>query len=81
MRQVLRLALLLNVLEIGTHMVAGGGVDPVSVRRVHLVQANHLDLGFSDLMTRVMNRYLTGGEMKCPRSGLCHYRCILVVYT
>eukprot|EP01048_Picozoa_sp_COSAG05_P001148 COSAG05_NODE_37_length_27688_cov_18.080394_20_plen_269_part_00 len=44
---------------------AGGapavGVDPRTVKRVHLIQANHLDLGFSDLATRVLNRYLVGG--------------------
>ena len=37
---------------------AVGGVDPLGVARVHLIQANHLDLGFSDLLARVMNRYV-----------------------
>jgi hypothetical protein len=40
---------------------ASSTVIPSDVKVVHLIQSNHLDLGFSDLMTRVMNRYLVGG--------------------
>ena len=29
-------------------------IDPTAVKRVHLIQANHLDLGFSDLLTKVV---------------------------
>ena len=36
-------------------------VDPQTVKVVHLIQSNHLDVGFSDYVSQVMNRYLTGG--------------------
>lgn len=36
-------------------------VDPLSVKTVHLVQSNHLDIGYSDFASNVLNRYLTGG--------------------
>eukprot|EP01052_Picozoa_sp_SAG31_P070103 SAG31_NODE_28948_length_403_cov_0.680921_2_plen_96_part_01 len=40
---------------------APGTIDPAAVKTVHLVHSNHLDIGFSDLAARVLNRYLVGG--------------------
>ena len=36
-------------------------VDPRTVKRVHLIQSNHFDAGFSDYFSNVANRYITGG--------------------
>ena len=41
--------------------VSATAVDPREIKVVHLVQSNHLDVGFSDYVSQVMNRYLTGG--------------------
>ena len=35
--------------------------DPASVTKVHIIQSNHLDVGFADYASRIMNRYLRGG--------------------
>ena len=42
-------------------LAAGSIVDPSAVRVVHLVQSNHLDVGFADYAENIMNRYLRGG--------------------
>jgi hypothetical protein len=49
------------LLPLGCDASPPSTVDPQTVRKVYLVQANHLDLGFSDLATRVLNRYMVGG--------------------
>lgn len=57
-----------------------GIASPRPCRRVHLVQANHLDLGFSDLMARVMNRYIVGGpgtSDPAHHDQPCHYDSFL----
>jgi hypothetical protein len=58
-----------------------GGVDPAAVKRVHLIQANHLDLGFSDLMARVMNRYLNGGRWSARGSCVTRVQRLFKVTT
>lgn len=37
-------------------------IDPASVKRVHVVQSNHLDVGFADYAPNIMDRYLSGEE-------------------
>eukprot|EP00039_Didymoeca_costata_P002226 m.58377 g.58377 ORF g.58377 m.58377 type:complete len:810 (+) comp11178_c0_seq1:90-2519(+) len=53
-------------------------VNPLSVNKVHLVWSNHLDLGFADFVTNVMNRYFTGGIGTCapplPRNQTMYYK-------
>jgi hypothetical protein len=57
-------------------------VDPDRVKRVHLVQSNHLDVGFSDYVSNVMNRYLLGGwgtaQPPAPRSQPYYYESFLL---
>ena len=57
-------------------------VDPRSVKFVHLVQSNHLDVGFSDYVSQVMNRYLTGGwgtdQPPAPRWKRVYYDSFLL---
>jgi hypothetical protein len=40
---------------------SSNSVDPSAVRVVHLVQSNHVDIGFADYADGIMNRYLRGG--------------------
>lgn len=35
-------------------------INPKEVKVVHLIQSNHLDIGFSDYASNVINRYMTG---------------------
>ena len=55
----------------------GAVVEPTQVKNVHLVWSNHLDLGFADFVTNIMNRYFTGGEGTCapplPKNQTVYY--------
>eukprot|EP00041_Stephanoeca_diplocostata_P032029 m.1014457 g.1014457 ORF g.1014457 m.1014457 type:complete len:862 (+) comp24072_c0_seq8:282-2867(+) len=52
-------------------------IDPDKVKVVHLIQSNHLDLGFSDYTSNVINRYFTGewgtAAPPAPRNKTIYY--------
>ena len=57
-------------------------IAPDSVAVVHLVQSNHLDIGFSDYVSKVLNRYTTGGwgtaQPPAPREQPVYYDSFLL---
>lgn len=52
-------------------------INPDGVKVVHLIQSNHLDLGFSDYTSNVINRYFTGewgtAAPPAPRTKRVYY--------
>lgn len=57
-------------------------VDPLAVRKVHVVASNHLDVGFADFAEKILDRYFTG-EMgtaapPLPRNQSLYYPSFFV---
>ena len=57
-------------------------VDPLTVRKVHLVFSNHYDAGFADFASNILNRYVTGGPGTLgpphPRNETVYYDSFLL---